>query len=118
MRGLVHPSGLDGPQHGEELRRGDLGDGSGAKARVDELVKDPPRLGPGDLGQLLGLQGQPFLGDQLEAVLERDLVRPALDAGIDASCDELPGFLALLPGVLQRHVEIDAEEIPRSLPRK
>ena len=109
VRGLVHPSGFDRPQHGQELRCGDLGDGSGAEARVDERVQDPPRLGHGDLGQLLGLQSQPFLGDQLEAVLEGDLIRAALDAGIDASGDEVPGFLPLLPGVLQRHVRVDAE---------
>ena len=115
VRRLMHSSGLDRPQHGQELGRGDLGDRAGAEARVDERVQDPSRLGHRDLGQFLGLQGQPFLGDQLEAVLERDLVRPVLDAGIDASCDELPGFLALLPGVLQRHVGVDAEGDPALL---
>jgi len=109
MRRIQRTSLLHAPQAGQQLRGGDLADGTRAQPRKHihlQAAENFARVTPGPIGRKLP---EPLARHRLEAVRLRGFLRLPPDPRITPGGQFAPSLVAPVPGFLESDFWIDAE---------
>lgn len=113
VRGFDGAAAFDTAQCGEQIRRGDFGDGPAAEPRKDVALQPPDDLVGVARRPVRRIFRKPLPCDDFEAVLaadgERRLHRLAMFTRIDVGRELLAGFVAPIARILERNVRVSPE---------